>query len=144
MLHGSSVLIVDASAENREVLRTALAGRGARVLEASRADEGLSLARKHRPDLIVLDAEIDADSPDAAADQFGGESPAHGAPLLLLGNARRSQSRFPGGQFVAKPYHYTPLIRKIEELITQQSNRERSLDRAVLIRHPGPGPGRPV
>ncbi len=37
--------------------------------------------------------------------------------LVLLGNLRGWRERVPSGEFVAKPYHYGPLIRKIEELL---------------------------
>jgi hypothetical protein len=50
---------------------------------------------------------------------FDAESQEHETPLLLLGNARRTRQVFPAGQFVAKPYHYGPLIRKIEQLLDE-------------------------
>ena len=40
----SSVLVVDPSAENREVLRTVLHQRGLRIFEADEATSGLALA----------------------------------------------------------------------------------------------------
>ena len=42
LVRGSSVLIVDGSTEDRQVLRTALERRGVRVFEAARADAGLA------------------------------------------------------------------------------------------------------
>jgi len=111
------VLIVDRSAENREVLRTALQMRGADILEASQPELGLALAREHHPSVIVLDLEIEAGS--AAAQAIDAESQAQQTPIVLLGSARRARQNFPAGQFVAKPYHYAPLIRKIEELLAQ-------------------------
>lgn len=112
-----TVLIVDSSEETREVLRMALARPATRVLEASRAQQGLELAREHRPDVIVLDLEIDAASSEALAADFNAEAQAHPASLVLLGSARRVRETCPGGQFVNKPYHYAPLIRKIESLL---------------------------
>jgi ActR/RegA family two-component response regulator len=115
------VLIVDASEETREVLQTALERRGLRILSADRARRGLELARRHHPDLIVLDLEIE----DAGG---GGENPsapfiAHSrsdrAGLVLLGSLRRGSPPVEG-QFVAKPYHYGSLIRKIEELLVER------------------------
>ena len=61
-----SVLIVDRSEETREVLQTVLERRGVRTLAAGRAEMGLELARRHHPDLVVLDLEID----DMPAEQF--------------------------------------------------------------------------
>ena len=137
-----SVLIVDRSQETREVLQTALERRGVRTLAAGGSATGLRLARQHQPDLIVLDLEIEDPSADQfSAPSFGadtacgacgaGVSPAIGGTgatptpqntsyqprLVLLGNLRGWRERVPSGEFVAKPYHYGPLIRKIEELL---------------------------
>ncbi len=112
-----TVLIVDRSDETREVLRTALERPSTRILVASRADQGLELARQHHPDVIVLDLEIDSASPESLAADFTAQSQADHAPLLMLGSVRRVRRSFPEGQFVRKPYHYGPLIRKIELLL---------------------------
>ena len=106
------------------MLEEALRRRGLRTLQAGRSEKGLELARQHRPDLIVLDLDLD----DAPAEQFstlpcdGGETPTPQSPpyqprLVLLGSLRGLPRRLPGGEFVSKPYHYGPLIRKIEELL---------------------------
>ena len=111
-----SVLIVDGSEETREVLRTALEQRGLRIFAASRAEAGLKLARQVQPDLIVLDLEVEPHAMARLADRFAHESRREETPLVLLGEARRRDS-LPPGERVAKPYHYAPLIRKIEELL---------------------------
>jgi CheY-like chemotaxis protein len=141
LIHKSSVLIVDRSAESREVLKTALERRGMRIFEAAGADDGLKLARQHRLDLIVLDLEAagaaDAVSDDPASDETisintaairptfaddfaaAGRSSAARTPMVLLGVARRRASlpAEQASQFVAKPYHYGPLILKIEQML---------------------------
>jgi two-component system, LuxR family, sensor kinase FixL len=114
-----SVLIVDQSEETREVLQTALERRGVRTLATGRAEKGIELARRHQPDLVVLDLEMD----DMPADGFsvaGSEqtnAQEYEPRLILLGSLRRQGNRLPGGEFVAKPYHYGLLIRRIEELL---------------------------
>lgn len=111
-----SVLVVDHSDETREVLRTVLKRRGLNILEARAAQQGLDMAREHQPDLIVLDLEAettqDADEP-LEFDRPDGRQ----RPVILLGTARRQAARLPGAEFVSKPYHYGPLIRRIEELL---------------------------
>jgi CheY-like chemotaxis protein len=125
------VLIVDRSDESREVLRTALQRRGVQIYEAARADDGLALARSCHPDLIVLDLETAPadDGPEAA--EFAAVADGEQKPLVLLGSARRgaagqasSGTQAPAGsaaargrQIIAKPYHYRPLILKIERLL---------------------------
>jgi len=143
-----SVLIVDRSEENREVLQTALQRRGVRTLAAGRTQAGLELARRYHPDLIVLDLD---DTPGSlpVGQEF---SPAPGsaettAPgqqyrpyLVLLGNLRGQHDLLPDGEFVPKPYHYGPLIRKIEELLASGTH-EGSSGRADAVRHSRSRPG---
>lgn len=120
------VLIVNGSKDSREVLKTALERRGLEILEAAASQEGLLLAQRHRPHVIVLDAEDDPVGEDAACDRFKATSDRGNASLVVLGSARLCQtvkrradegiSADSGGSIVAKPYHFGPLIRKIEEL----------------------------
>lgn len=122
-----TVLIVDPSEETREVLQTVLERRGVRIFSAGRAKQGLELARNHHPDLIVLDVELEFDdpnngqagsnNPENRCNPFADPSRADQTPLVMLGTVRRSVDGLPEGEFVAKPYHYGPLIRRIEELL---------------------------
>jgi DNA-binding response OmpR family regulator len=112
------VLIVDASADSRAVFREALVRCGTQVLEAPRAQDGLDLARTHRPDLIVLDLDSDPTPADTCAD-FGRATLDSSAPIVVLGTARRRVGDLAHGEFIAKPYHYAPLIRRIEALLSR-------------------------
>jgi CheY-like chemotaxis protein len=113
-----SVLIVDRSEETREVLRTVLERHGVRTLAADRAKTGIELARRHQPDLIVLDLET-CETGETPAWDSAGETPVppYEPRMVLLGSLRDYRRRLAGGEFVAKPYHYGPLIRRIEELL---------------------------
>lgn len=123
-----SVLVVDAIPETEAVLRAALAGRGVRVLAADRAERGLALAREHRPDLIVLDLEVADRSCQAGpcndvGAAYTAESRRQNAPLVVIGSARRGPAGLPPDRFVSKPYHYAPLIRRIETLLEERPPR---------------------
>jgi two-component system cell cycle response regulator DivK len=109
-----SVLIVEPSAEEREVLRTVLASRGLVIFEADEAQAGLELARQHQPDVILLDLEAESEAA-AWPEQFDAASPGHPPSLIVLGKARRHRS-LPAGQVISKPYHFAPLVQKIEQL----------------------------
>jgi CheY-like chemotaxis protein len=116
-----SVLIVDPCEENRDVLRTALARRGVRTHTAGACEEGLALARAHQPQLIVLDLEVATVAVeglcDPAASQPGATPQGDPPSIVVLGTCRRTRQSLPGGEFVSKPYHYGPLLRRIEELL---------------------------
>jgi two-component system cell cycle response regulator DivK len=110
-----SVLIVDSSADNREVLRTVLARRGMQIIEAEAADEGLALAREHNPDVVVLDLEAERADATTIREQFSEQTPGREKSVIVLGKIRRGPV-FTGGHVISKPYHFAPLVHTIEQL----------------------------
>ena len=54
---------------------------------------------------------------------------------MLLGNLRGWRTLLPQGEFVPKPYHYAPLIRKIEQLLeTSIARKPRTVPTLFVIR----------
>ena len=111
-----SVLVVDPLDETHEVLRATLGEQGVDVVAARNSTHALALARQCRPSLIVLDLESDGPS-SIMAGRLVAESAARATPLLVLGTAKRERGPLAGCEFLSKPYHYAPLIRKIEDLL---------------------------
>jgi CheY-like chemotaxis protein len=115
MSQSPSVLIVEPSADDREVLRTVLERRGLRIWEAAAVEQGLELAREHHPDVIVLDAEANHAGDESIQAEFDAISSEQTSSLIVLGRISRDRS-LPASQVIAKPYHFGPLIHKIELL----------------------------
>lgn len=113
----AQVLVVERSAEEREVLHTILETRGLSSVEVAGAREGLELLRLCRPSVIVLDLDAEAADDERVRDQWDCEAREQNASLVVLGRARRYSNSLPAEQVVAKPYHYAPLIRTIERLL---------------------------
>jgi CheY-like chemotaxis protein len=111
------VLIVDRSAESREVLRTILELRGTTTIEADRPDEACRLAEEFRPDVIVLDADSDASASLEATNDLRETADRTDTPIVILGTLRRQNGELPVGQILAKPYQYSALIRRIDDLL---------------------------
>jgi CheY-like chemotaxis protein len=111
----ASILIVDPSADNREVLCTVLRRRGLTIWEAEDANDGLELARQHHPAVILLDVEPDSSQSASAHDQLRAVANDDGSCLILLGAFRRP-SGTAGEHLISKPYHFAPLIHTIEQL----------------------------
>jgi DNA-binding response OmpR family regulator len=113
------VLIVDRSRESRDLLSSLLARHGAEVIEARGADRGAQMTDQRRPDLIVVDDEAahHDDDGDESAARLAAAAARNDVPIVVLGTFRRRASPLPTEQFVAKPYHYGALIRRIEELL---------------------------
>lgn len=110
-----SVLVLDGMEETREVLRTALERNGTRVLAAGTADEGLRLARTHRPDVIVVDIEMDRLDPEEISPGSDGSTPPY---VVMLGTCPRPPAE--GGAYLAKPFRYAALIEQLERLLTAE------------------------
>jgi adenylate cyclase len=111
------ILIVDESADSREVLGTLLARQGARVFEARRAEQAVQLAQRYQPDLIVVDRDCDRSIAGTATSDLESAALVKGTPIVVIGTVRQVRERPAPGQFVSKPYHYGHLIDKIEELL---------------------------
>ena len=111
----SSVLVVDPSAENREVLRTVLHQRGLKIYEADEATAGLALAQEHHPDVIVLDLDADDATSGPVQLQLRQELDRESSSLIILGKLRTG-SPLPAGHTLSKPYHFAPLVHTIQEL----------------------------
>ena len=109
-----SVLIVDDSADSREVLRAVLELRGWKIIEADDAADGLAKADELHPDIIVLDSDTTDDCDLEAS--YDVASRRNNASLVVIGRARYNLPESDRHRVVAKPYHYAPLIRTIDEL----------------------------
>ena len=118
------VLIVDASDDSREVLRTILSKRGVQIFEAREEQAGLEIAQRQHPDVIVLDTEGSSSDFDAC-DKLAEQADSDRASVVLLGNIKRWNGAAPR-EIVRKPYHYGPLIRKIEALLAESPLAESS------------------
>ncbi len=119
------VLIVDRSGESRRCFAQRSARLNCNIYETDRAEVAAALNKLHRPDVIVLDLEAHgADDllPKPIADASTNDPP----KWIILGTIRRGTP--PGGEFVAinKPYHYQPLISKIEHMLQARRGSQRA------------------
>ncbi len=120
LIPSSRVLIVDESAESREVLRALVERCGSEALEAARLDEAVSLSEQGHPDLIVLDLDSDRSEDRSASRDLGACADRTDTPIVLLGALKQQSAWTSGGEFVTKPYHYGPLLRRIEALLASR------------------------
>ena len=115
------VLIVDGSADTREVLSTALRMRGVSTLEAAEARQGVEMARQFHPGVIVLDVEAAAADDDQICREYQSQSREHHSRLVVLGRAVQYEQDLPRDRIMSKPYHFAPLIRTIERLLSSSA-----------------------
>ena len=58
MLDNKTVLVVDDAPLNRKLIRTLLAMRKIRAIEAPDAEQAFELIRQHMPDLVLMDLQL--------------------------------------------------------------------------------------
>lgn len=117
-----TVLIVDASEETRDVLTTALERRGVRALAFPTSRRAAATARTDRPDLVIFDVETETVPPRQALDAFARDAELDETPIVAIGTARFEAPLGERG-FVSKPYHFAPLLEKIEALLRDAETR---------------------
>jgi DNA-binding response OmpR family regulator len=115
------LLVVGQSEETSVVLREALSNRVAEVLSARGVPRGLALARSQSPALVVVDLDCKPAQTATIAEDFRSAQVMNAGSVVFLGAARQEKAcdatTEQGTAFVRKPYHFGPLIRKIEELL---------------------------
>ena len=79
------ILSVDDEQDIRELLQESLQMRGFRVSTAATPDEAKKIARADRPDLIILDFQIEEGDGFVLIDEFSRQYP--NVPLMLLTGA---------------------------------------------------------
>ena len=112
-----SVLIINDSEDTSQVLRTVLEPRGVQIFDTRHPDTGLKLAQRIHPTLIVLDWEVIPTNEPSIRDGLDHETESTQTPMLILGHVRKSEAVPPHYCVIPTPYHYGPLIRKIEQLL---------------------------
>lgn len=117
------ILVIDDEAPIRRFLRVALEGEGYGVIEASTAREGLAMAAREAPALVVLDLGLpDADGLSVLRD-LRGWSP---VPVLILSvradESDKVEALDAGAQdYVVKPFGVKEFLARIRGLLRDRS-----------------------
>jgi len=81
---GKTVLVIEDDPRTLAALAKALACKGYRALRAKNGQEGVEMAQRNSPDLIVLDLVMPGMNGFEVAEQLGLENPAAQVPILVL------------------------------------------------------------
>lgn len=129
------ILVIDDEAPIRRVLRVALEAEGHDVIDAATAREGLAMAAREAPTLVVLDLGLpDADGLSVLRDLRGWSA----VPVLILSvradEADKVDALDTGAQdYVVKPFGMKEFLARVRGLL-----RDRSSDTAPSILSIGP------
>ncbi len=83
-MSGELILIVEDNEKNRKLLWKVLKFEGYEVLEATTAEEGLEIAREHKPALILMDIQLPGMDGLAALAQLRSDPKTQNIPAIAV------------------------------------------------------------
>lgn len=116
------ILIVEDTADNRQIMRDLLSSAGYELLEAQNGEEGVAMAKAHRPDLILMDIQLPIIDGYEATRRIKGDPELARTPIIAVTSYALSgdeaKTRAAGcDDYVAKPFSPRQLLLKVRELI---------------------------
>jgi two-component system, OmpR family, alkaline phosphatase synthesis response regulator PhoP len=124
------VLVIDDEMSIRMLCRVNLAASGMEVLEAPDGDSGLELARRERPDLILLDVMMPRRDGWSVARTLGEDPQTRDIPIVFLtaradAADRRRGQELGGVGYVVKPFDPVGIGQLVEDVLAQVEHGER-------------------
>lgn len=115
-----TLLIVDDDPKIHQEIQELLQGAGFNLLHAYNGEEGLSLARKHKPDVITLDVIMPLMDGWSVLSALKSDSSLSAIPVILLTVMKEGDLGFALGAVdsLQKPIEPNVLIKRIEQLVT--------------------------
>jgi len=115
------VLIVDDNEHNAKLARDVLEAAGMSIVTAATAREGLALANRHQPDLVLMDLRLpDLDGVEAARRLRAGEATAHIPIVALSATGAEDADDWIRGEcfsaYIAKPIDVRELPTQVRRL----------------------------
>ncbi len=135
------MLVVDDEHSIRLLCRINLAASGMEVLEAKNGKHGIEVARKERPDLILLDVMMPGIDGWEVARRLGRDAATSEIPIVFLTARAGDDDRALGEQagavgYVVKPFDPVEIGSFVESVLTRLERGQREELRREIIRGP--------
>ena len=133
-----TVLVVEDEPDVADLLRYNLGKAGFHVLIAMSGDHGLDLARKLRPDIIVLDLMLPGMTGEEVCRALKTDASTEGIPIVMLTAKGEPHERVKGlelgaDDYVAKPFSPRELVLRVQAIL----KRHRVVPRSETIQADG-------
>ena len=116
------ILIVDDSETNRDILDARLKSHGFETLQAADGEEALDAARRHLPDLILLDVMMPKLSGVEVCRRLKGDTALPYTPIILVTAKSDTQDVIAGldagaDEYLAKPIDQAALVARVRSML---------------------------
>ena len=139
MVKKETLLIVEDEADIREHISFNLEMSGYEVIKAADGEEGITLARRHQPDLIVLDIMLPGTDGLKVCRQLRSEAAPRKTPIMMLTARGEEDDQITGFEagaddYITKPFSPRVLVARVKALLRRNGlARETTSNRLVEI-----------
>jgi len=139
MVKKETLLIVEDEADIRELISFNLEMSGYEVIKAADGEEGLTLARRHQPDLIILDIMLPGMDGLKVCRQLRSEANTRKTPVMILTARSEEDDQITGFEsgaddYITKPFSPRVLVARVKALLRRNGlARETTSNRVVEI-----------
>jgi two-component system, cell cycle response regulator DivK len=119
---GKKVLVVDDNANNLMLEKDLLEVAGFEVFEAENAADGIAIARKEKPDIIIMDVRLPDMRGSEAANILRQDKETSGIPIVfvtasVMVEGREEIKHITNSGFIGKPINTRTFVTEISEFI---------------------------
>ena len=123
---GELILVVEDNEKNRKLVRDVLVHQGYRLLEAESGEDGVRLAREHRPALVLMDIQLGGINGIEALQQLRAAAETRHIPVIAVTASAMTADRtkimaagFDGYQ--SKPISVRPFLAAVREMLDREA-----------------------
>ncbi|MDT8306197.1 MAG: response regulator [Anaerolineae bacterium] len=126
----AKILLIDDSAENRLLLTSQLGMQGYQLLQAEDGSEGIAMALREQPDLILLDVMMPGMNGFEVCQELKADDATRGIPIIMVTALREVQYRIKGieagaDEFLSRPHHREEMLLRVKALLQLKRAREK-------------------
>jgi CheY-like chemotaxis protein len=120
-----TILFVEDTSEQRDLLAMFLGMNGYHVEVANDGIEGLAQARKHKPDLILLDLGMPKMDGYQMMEELRADEALKGIPIVVISawtaTVHRERAEAAGADvFITKPFELTHILKTVQEYVSSE------------------------